>query len=93
MRALFLLVLFFGSLADAATIDLQGSFTQGGLVFGKTSAGAQIFHDGQKVPVSSQGDFVIGFNRDAPPKSELVIIMPDGGREVRQLEISQRQYD
>ncbi|WP_456379964.1 M23 family metallopeptidase [Thiolapillus sp.] len=92
MRISILLLLFFSTLAAAAPVALQGNFTQGGLVFGKTTPGARVTHDGEPVPVSPRGDFIIGFNKDAPQQSELVVVLPDGDKEVRRLQISQREY-
>ncbi len=92
MRAFLLLIFLYSGLSGAALVDLQGNFTQGGLVYGKTSPGAQVMHDGQKVPVSDQGAFIIGFNRNAPEQSKLVVVLPGGDKEVRQLQVSQRSY-
>ncbi|WP_456415874.1 M23 family metallopeptidase [Thiolapillus sp.] len=92
MRIFPLLLLLFSTLAGAAPVELQGQFVQGGLVFGKTMPGARVVHDGEPVLVSPQGDFLIGFNRDAPEQSELVIVLPDGNKEVRKLQVAQRNY-
>ena len=92
MRAFLLLIFLFSGLSGAAPVGLRGDFIQGGLVYGKTSPGAQVTHDGRKVPVSDQGDFIIGFGRNAPEQSKLVVVLPNGDKEVRQLQISQRSY-
>ncbi|WP_456415374.1 M23 family metallopeptidase [Thiolapillus sp.] len=92
MRIFPLLLLLFSTLASAAPVELQGQFVQGGLVFGKTMPGARVVHDGEPVLVSPRGDFLIGFNRDAPEQSELVIVLPDGNKEVRKLQVAQRNY-
>ncbi len=93
MRILVFLLMMMGTLVCSAAVELQGSFTQGGLVFGKTMPGAQVQHDGEKVPVSPDGDFVIGFSREASETSELRVRLPDGGQERRQLQIAKREYD
>ncbi|WP_457665585.1 M23 family metallopeptidase [Thiolapillus sp.] len=93
MRTLVFLFLAAMALSVSAGTQLRGSFTQGGVVFGKTAPGARIVQDGEKVPVSPQGDFVIGFSREAPEHSELTITLPDGSLERRDLKIARRDYD
>ena len=50
-----------GGSPQAATLELTGSFTQGGLVRGITVPGASVTLDGRPVLVSPDGDFVFGF--------------------------------
>ncbi len=93
MRIIFLLFLLAAPALGGASVQLWGELTQGGLVFGKTEPGAQVIHDGEKLPVSPAGDFLIGFTRDAPAESTLVVRYPDGREEKRKLHITQRKYD
>jgi hypothetical protein len=72
--------------------SLAGSFVQGGLVFGKTSPGAKVTLDGVNVMVGSDGLFVVGFGRDAAPKSALVITPPDALVEQVDLAIEDRDF-
>lgn len=90
---LIFLFLVFESMSCIAGMELRGSFTQGGLVFGKTLPGTKVLQDGERVPVSPAGDFIIGFAREASDHSELKIQLPDGSQEARQLEILPRQYE
>lgn len=79
--------------ADAAwKLGLDGRFVQGGLARGKAAAGATVIFEGRQVPVDRDGDFIIGFGRDAGPAVKLVVTWPDGKEELRQLEIGQRVY-
>jgi len=78
---------------DERTLELHGQLIQGGVVFGITRPGTKIQHDGQPVPVSVQGDFVIGFERMSPEDSILKLELPDGKLIERNLKIAQRQYD
>ncbi len=50
---------------------LNGKLTQGSLIRGKVEAGTQIWLNEKPVKVSSTGDFVIGFGRDATLKNVL----------------------
>ena len=79
--------------ANAGELRWQGPLMQGGLIVGQTSPGTRLELDGQPVPVGSDGAFVFGFSRDAPPQARLVAIFPDGAREERPLRITQRQYN
>ena len=79
--------------ARAAPLQLDGAFTQGGLVVGATAPGSSVLFDGRPVHVSAEGQFLIGFSRDAPPTATLRITAPDGAVEERQLDVSPRTYN
>lgn len=74
------------------TLELDGPMVQGGVVFGVTRPGAKLMQDDQAVPVSGEGNFVIGFDRLAPEESMLRVEFPDGSVVERTLEIAQRSY-
>lgn len=77
----------------AEPVQWQGSFKQGGLVLGKLPAGYKVFYRGEKLKVSSQGYFLLGFNRDAPKTVEVIIedAMANQYREV--LNLTKRVYN
>ncbi|HEV2550538.1 MAG TPA: M23 family metallopeptidase [Stellaceae bacterium] len=77
----------------AGTVNLEGAFTQGGLVRGKTDPGATVTLDGHAVRVAPDGGFVLGFGRDAPAEATLDVTFPDGGREHRTFAVATRQYE
>ena len=91
--SLALTVLFATAAPAEDRLKLEGSFTQGGLVFGKVAPGTKIGFDGIDVRVSDAGDFIIGFHRDDPSEMSLEITYPDGGSETRTLVIQQRDYN
>ena len=95
MRSAGLLVLLLCSCVAVAgqVLQLQGAARQGGVIFGQTTPGAKVVHDGEKVPVSKDGHFVIGFTREAPAESRLEIQYPDGSRRIEKLSVAQREYD
>ena len=72
--------------------SLEGSFAQGGLVFGQAEPGSQVRLDGDDVMVDDAGRFVIGFGRDSALTSLLVVTMPDGAVERRSLDIKDRDF-
>ena len=94
MRSLSLsfLLLLLGLPAWGGPLHLEGRPQQGGVLFGKVTPGAKVYHDGQPVPVSESGDFVIGFGRDAPEQSRLELHLPDGRKVVEELKVARREY-
>ncbi len=82
-----------GGTAYGQGLTLSGPLQQGGLLVGAAPEGVQIVLDGKPVPVSPQGDFLLGFGRDAAPQARLEVVYPDGTREQRVLQVAQRHYD
>ncbi|MDJ0738678.1 MAG: M23 family metallopeptidase [Gammaproteobacteria bacterium] len=78
--------------AADAWYALDGQLVQGGLVYGRTAPGSTVLQDGQEVRVSKNGDFLLGFTRDAPPTSQLEIRLPDGRNVTRTLDVARREY-
>ena len=78
--------------AGANNLTLSREPIQGGLVQGRTAPGAVVTLDGEKVPVSKSGLFVLGFGRNARPSSVLVLRLPGGEVDTRQLAVEQRRY-
>lgn len=74
-------------------LRLEGRFAQGGLVVGYAAPGARVQQDGRELRVSPRGEFLLGFDRDAPGSSEVVVTTPDGAVERRALSIASRSYD
>ena len=75
------------------TLILTGAAIQGGLIFGKTHPGNLVFIDDTRVMVSPNGDFLIGFGRDAAAQAMLRVQDPDGASLLRPLTVKQRQYE
>lgn len=78
------------TLADG--LSLEGDFSQGGLVTGKTVPGAKISLNGKTIQVAPDGLFVFGLGRDAAAELRLETVSPDGKRETRPLKVRQRKY-
>ncbi len=80
-------------LAGAAAVELNGVLTQGALIVGTTVPGSTVSVDGTAVSVDPErGIFVFGIERDATALS-LVVVEPDGQREVQDLAVEPRSYD
>jgi murein DD-endopeptidase MepM/ murein hydrolase activator NlpD len=73
-------------------LTLDGNFIQGGLVVGHVDPQATVEFDGRKLRISPNGDFLFGFGRDAPPKAELTVRMPDGYVHVQKIDVEPRDY-
>lgn len=78
--------------AQAEELQLSGSLMQGGLVFGRVSPGARIFYGDQPIKLTDDGQFILGFGRDAAARQSLTLIDPWGQVTTRDLEIAQREY-
>lgn len=99
-----LLLILLSSIGNAVLADSQseqsrygaafeGTFSQGGLVVGTTHPGAIVMLDDQKIRVSQDGIFLLGFGRDAKAEWQLSIIYPDGRQFNNPLKVSTRNYD
>ncbi len=72
--------------------SVEGTFAQGGLVFGQAEPGASVHLDGDAVMVGDDGRFVIGFGRDSAPTSLLVVTFADGAVERNSITIEDREF-
>lgn len=92
MKAIIAATLLILSSNLAAKTQLSGPMTQGGMIVGKTTPGAEVKFNGKVVKVSKSGDFVFGFGRDDKLKHKLVVKEKDGVVETLPLAISKREY-
>ncbi len=76
----------------AHALDLTGQLAQGGLVKGQAAPGTALTLDGKRVPVASDGTFLLGFGRDQE-KAVLIQAPPGGAPEVRILPLEKRAFD
>ncbi|WP_163937024.1 M23 family metallopeptidase [Paraferrimonas sp. SM1919] len=88
----FLSTLLLCSMGAAANLELQGNFTQGGLLMGRVATGSTVTLNNEVVEVDQGGDFVIGFGRDAPLTHQLKINLANGETISRNIELSPRDY-
>lgn len=80
------------ALSEAPALELQGEFIQGGLVFGRASGAVEVRLEKQAVALTPDGEFSLGFDRDAPAVMLLRARWPDGREQQRSLSIKQRDY-
>ena len=88
-----LLVLAAGaSPASAAGINLEGIAIQGSLMIGRVEVGAKLWLDDVPVPVAKNGEFLLGFGRDAGRQARIKVTFADGRTASRLLRIEQREF-
>ena len=78
--------------AAAAKLDLDGHFTQGGLVLGRVAPECRVRLDRRHVRVAADGRFVIGFGWNHAASAMLRISCPGSESLQRRLEIKSRRY-
>jgi murein DD-endopeptidase MepM/ murein hydrolase activator NlpD len=78
--------------AWAGAVTFSGSFTQGGLVVGRTVPGSKVTLDGKSVRVSAEGLFLLGFGREAKKRAILRLTFPDGTVATQRPGVKQRTF-
>ena len=89
--ALFVLAAAFPP-AAAAGINLEGIAIQGSLMIGRVEVGAKLWLDDVSVPVAKNGEFLLGFGRNAGRKARIKVTFADGSTASRLLQIEQREF-
>ncbi|MFK7955704.1 MAG: M23 family metallopeptidase [Lysobacterales bacterium] len=92
MKLIFIITLIQPWLSDVPWL-IEGQPRQGAVLFGSTAPGAQITLDGNPIPISESGRFVLGFDRDAKAEAVLDAELADGSKVRQVLKISPREYD
>ena len=92
---LFIFLCFFVNpiAALAEPLILTPAAIQGGLSFAKTRPGAKATLDGTALPITEDGEILIGFGRDHPAGSELVVTFADGNRQTQRITVADRDFD
>ncbi len=83
------------SLAPApGPFSFEGQLIQGGLVTGRAPKGTSLLSlDGTSIPVTRDGSFLIGFDRDHGPNATLVATLNNGTQVRQNLAIAPRAWD
>ena len=79
--------------AAAFELAFEGPLVQGGLVIGRIEPGSTVAVDGRPVRISPRGTFLVGFGRDAPPRTRVRATLPDGSAAVHTLDVERRHYE
>ncbi len=81
-----------GDVPPEGQVNLRGELIQGGLLQGKAPAGSKVSLNNALLPVSEEGDFVLGLDRDAVSGDVLEVVMPDGEIWRQVLKVKTREY-
>ena len=92
-RAGLLTIVAAGWFNTALALELNGEAIQGGLIFGLTQPGNQVFLGETEVMVSGEGKFLIGFGRDETGEYLLRVNGGQDGGEVVTLNVIPREYN
>jgi murein DD-endopeptidase MepM/ murein hydrolase activator NlpD len=92
-RAAALTILPRAAFAQAARIALGGALEQGGLVVGKTEAGARVSVDAKSVSVSPEGLFAFGFAYDRTEPAVVRVDFADGTSQTKRATPAARHYE
>ncbi len=73
------------------SLDIEGKWQQGALLYGKVAPGEQLEFDGRQVRTTEDGRFVIGLGRDAGTEAVLQVTGEPGEQRYR-YSVLKRQY-
>lgn len=77
----------------ATSFRWTGQTIQGGLIVATAPRGSvSVTLDGASLPLSPDGRFLVGFDRDAPPQATLIAILADGRRVTQLLTVAPRAW-
>lgn len=74
-------------------VELEGKFSQGGLLRGKAPVGSLVELNGKPLKVTQQGEFVFGFGRDDDVKQSLTVKSGGHASVTIPLTLSSRDYN
>ena len=80
------------STQKSPSVELRGELQQGNLVRGKVPVGTQVLLNNKSVRVDDNGDFAIGFDRNAVSPQSIEFIYANGSREAKTLQIKPKEY-
>ncbi len=86
------LLLAVPGLSAAAEMRFDGNLAQGGLAIGHADPGSSVTVNGRPVRVSIEGEFLLGFDRDAPAGVQLSITDPAGVKRVQTVAVARRDF-
>jgi len=81
-----------GAVETAVEIHFDRGAEQGALLRGRVPPGSRVEFAGAHLPLTADGRFLIGFDRDAGPLEPLTVTLPDGRQLDRPLHIRERDY-
>lgn len=92
MKKTFLAILLATVSVSSYALELMGSLTQGGLIYGQVEPGTQVKLNGEQVKTSANGIFVFGFGRDAELEHSVSLVGPNGAESKHPISLKKREY-
>ena len=77
---------------NTSNLILTGPLKQGGLLVGQVKEGVAVQYQDQLLPITPDGRFIIGLDRDAPKEIVLTVINENNDYEYHDLNIAARDY-
>lgn len=88
----FVFFIAFAAPGWAADVTFTGRMEQGGLVVGEGPPGMKVTFADRSLPVTDDGRFLLGLDRDTPRTVELIIETSAGSRETTTLTVAPRDW-
>lgn len=79
--------------AASSNLILKGPLKQGGLLIGQVDKGVSVIFQEQSLPLSPDGQFIIGLDRDAPENIVISIVNHNGEVGLHDFNIAARDYN
>jgi len=92
-RLIYGLIISAAMVGSASAFELTGTPQQGALLLGRVEPGTRLLLDNEPVRATPAGQFVIGFDRDAPAQARLIEIPAAGQRHEHLLTVMPRRYN
>lgn len=73
-------------------VQLEGTFSQGGMIIGKCPSACEVTVNGKALKVTPKGDFVFGFGRDAALQQTVSVTLNNGQPKPFRFDIKKRKY-
>jgi murein DD-endopeptidase MepM/ murein hydrolase activator NlpD len=73
-------------------LTLEGDYVQGGMLIGQVEPGDRVLFNGKSLKISRHGEFLLGFDRDAPLRHTLVVSRDGQADQKKLFSIKKRDY-
>jgi|TARA_B110000908_G_scaffold19912_1_gene22478 murein DD-endopeptidase MepM/ murein hydrolase activator NlpD len=80
------------ALSVEPVVEWLGTWQQGGLLLGQVEPGATVIYQGEIIKTTAEGQFLVGFGRNAPARSTFVITDTEGVAAEAEYDIVPRSY-
>lgn len=74
-------------------VTFKGQWVQGGLIHGVVAPGTKVWLSNSRVMVSEEGDFLLGFGRNAPPRARLGLQFEGTPTERHMVQVASREFE